>query len=1435
MSVTYNYGGIDIDLADYIHNIGINSRAYMDRQKNWTQQQRQEFSDSLARYQEGLKEQLEKNNGRFSTDSNGTIRDRQGVMSNQDDDDIDPNSSQYYYNDKGERITTDDYNLLKKRKQKQYKTFNANQQVASYLDWIGQWTLKKLKENTKKKSNKFSLTNNGFEKYFYNQNQPNGGDFNVTPFLELDELQEDNTRGTAKRAEYLKNALSEYMKTLKEDDDYSETPFKDIETYKQRLQEAINSLTENGYNSQDNVALKRIGLSDKFLTNYFSTGQTEAPKSELEQQALQSQKNIQEREKNTKLQEIIDKDTQQAYELERKNYFDTFQKEHPFELVAPIQAAPLSYNLKGVNDYIRNNYKPENEEQFKQATIKYADIPQLVEYIKGKRKLIVNNKDTTAQHIANHLDYLAESNAYEDPKYLTAEKKSILGDYYVLPGSENYDDYTFIAYNPTTRQYQIQSMLANELLKEKMAYANYDKKNKKFQKGGNLQYWKEYENNKQEQQEEQKLIEQEAKETNKSVEQVKAGKRKPEELGFTGYDYTRMATAGADIASIIASYVPVYGQIASAGLGLTSTIGNFINNVAENGLDSQDWKDLGYGLAMDTAGIIPGVSTVKFAKVAKILKPLSKTILAGMSLYGLTKSAESTTKLFSNPASMTVDDWKNVLTGLQAIGGGTRMHSMRRNVKKQRGALEDVYSTKAKSGNDINLTKKQLDELKKLKGINAQNKYLKENGIQEELASEFRQGWDRVRHLGNPKVNKSTKMTNKDWFNEEYLPIDYKVVNNVVTPKWGTNAYWASLENNQNLSFKDWFFNKTHTKNPLFKSSPEAIQNTTPPKNSKKTNWELSEKRFNKAVEKAILNRDQVRTIEYWKNRYPKRLAGKSDKEIWNIIQEQQKLNKNKNGGILDRVRKFQAGTGKEGITNTTSTANWYEHMFNSPEFQNWVNTFDKTNYKKFNELQTSWNQNRINTGYDPTLKQVGPKSQDVLNRQVIWNETGTNPVIQRLVDQGLVTTYGNSGDNSGNNWQDGYFGNQEYLRHGGSSTSWQGKDAELKAFQDKLATKGLSYTLNNDTGMYELGLLETPKVGTPIKDNSVYTTVAEKETNDTSLWKDKWNKFQNNLILKYGIPRAIYADRINRKLTNIALENEKPNFHKPFQFHRYVTSDLGAEMQGVQSAAQLQNYAINNALTSDANQHQATVLESLLKGQQFINQGKAISDQKLEQSAELALQQNKENLKNAHDVAELNSQEASETAANKTRARMAYLAKKHNIWDNVWQQFEYDDKTKQLEKKNLEDSFAKQDIQNTIKYDLAELAKKQGIVLTPEQLNAWNLVASGAKTYSTLDSDEERKNWLEASKIAQQLQSNMLKDYYDISDTKWSKIRTFQKPEIEPIIKVGKDKKGGKIDTSKVRERIKNADRFQKSAEKSIDRNEKAIERMYKYKKKKK
>jgi len=61
---------------------------------------------------------------------------------------------------------------------------------------------------------------------------------------------------------------------------------------------------------------------------------------------------------------------------------------------------------------------------------------------------------------------------------------------YIIPGSEDYSNYTLMTYNPTTGEYKDQSILLNEKLREAMAYEWY-KKNKSVPsnaKGGILYF-----------------------------------------------------------------------------------------------------------------------------------------------------------------------------------------------------------------------------------------------------------------------------------------------------------------------------------------------------------------------------------------------------------------------------------------------------------------------------------------------------------------------------------------------------------------------------------------------------------------------------------------------------------------------------------------------------------------------------------------------------------------------------------------------------------------------------------------------------------------------------------------------------------------------------------------------------------------------------------
>ena len=232
--VKYKFGDDKFDLKDYIHNLETNYQSYV-ASKNWNEGQQQEFKNAFDKYLTGLKDQLSNNTGRFYTDYSGAIFDNKGEFSNTDDDNIDPVGSEYYYNNKGQRITTDDYNLLRKRKQKNFNTFSANRQVATYLNKVGIALRDYSKQNpSNNSSNAFNLSKHGFEKYWMDQNSPSGGDFDFAPYVEKDQIGEDGVRGTSNRAAYLKEQLENYIKNLG-DYDFSSTTFKDKDTYIAKL------------------------------------------------------------------------------------------------------------------------------------------------------------------------------------------------------------------------------------------------------------------------------------------------------------------------------------------------------------------------------------------------------------------------------------------------------------------------------------------------------------------------------------------------------------------------------------------------------------------------------------------------------------------------------------------------------------------------------------------------------------------------------------------------------------------------------------------------------------------------------------------------------------------------------------------------------------------------------------------------------------------------------------------------------------------------------------------------------------------------------------------------------------------------------------------------------------------------------------------------
>lgn len=804
--VKYKFGQSDIDLTNYIHNLGTNVQSYLNS-KNWNDGQKQEFMNAYNRYLTGLQDQLANNTNRFTTDDFGSIIDSTGALSNTDNDDIDPVGSEYYYDDKGNRITTDYFNALKKRKQKNYNTFSANREVATYFNAIGN-ALRSKQPTKEQTSNAFDLSKHGFLADWTRINNPAGGNLNLDPYLEKDAVDEaTGKRGTTNRAAYLKEQIENYINNIG-DYDFSSTPFKDRNTYVSRLRAAAENLG-NGYNSEDVIALNQAGIGNEFLSKFFSTGAEEpqAKQSELERQAEQSAQELAQRRRDDELRAIIEEEKQDQYNQQRDAFFADYQKQNPFNSTIKSQAIALSYNPNAMYDRAATKYGVDrsNTEALQSAVKEYINFPQLAAAIRGKEHILQGQKDVTAAYIANNLDWAAQSDLLTDK----------IGDtgYYVVPGSENYDNWSYIAYNPITRHYEEQSMLLNEELKKKMAYAEYDRRNKDVQKhqlGGLLKYTEEYQKKAQKEAEKQQRIDQKVEETGKTREQVEAAERRPMEEGFSTIDKVRLGTAAADAISAAAAFIPGYGTVASGVLGIGSTLTNIGADIADESMSG--WDVAGnalYGLIMDGVGLIPGMgATGKAAKIVRVLKPVSKLAMRTLQAYGMVHSADAFNKLMSNPSDMSADDWRNLVTGLQAISGEARYKGGKRAVSRAT-TQRDVADVKTSTGRRATISKEDLDKLRETKGLKAQNKLFSELTGGQKLQREFKgrefnwkQPWKSRLHSDNPEFSTRTESTflpeDTSWDARLFRGMQKKEGNSKKKPSQQTTA--SNFDRLRNLS-----------------------------------------------------------------------------------------------------------------------------------------------------------------------------------------------------------------------------------------------------------------------------------------------------------------------------------------------------------------------------------------------------------------------------------------------------------------------------------------------------------------------------------------------------------------------------------------------------------------------------------------------------------
>lgn len=1356
----YKFGESELDLNTYIHTLGHNLNNYLDKvKKDWTEEQRQEFTTAYDRYLMGLKEQRDSGVERFTSTDYGRILDSQGKLSNTDDDGIDPVGSEYYYNDKGERITTDDYNLLSDKKKKKYKTFSANREVASYFKRIAE-AIKadQSKKTTKAETpNMFDITKHGYIPYHASRYNPTGGTWDGQAILDLDSFDETTgKRGTSQRTARLASDLEQYLNEMDSTIDFSKTRWKTREGYENFIRGTISKIND-GLTPQDYLYLEEAGLTREFLEPYVTTEKSLMTKEQRDaaDAKAKTEADAKAREEQNKAYQEMMQQRLDIYDRNKGNY----DEYNPFHIGGPTyyNIATGEFNQQGYDDAI----------QYRNAPSLYTGTGQPLTYDEILKNLFSYNQDIFNPR-NKELNRALLSYMLELGNVMYPISDGIYKGWYYLPWEEDRKLNRATIYNPITGY--IQRVFIGDIPEERAKIDNKWKRDnglirriddfKLYRDGGSINHMqlgggismddldKEYR---------KQSLKERAKQSGRTEEQQKAGERKTNsealslnnpDAGFSGTDMVRLAAIGADVGSMIAAFIPGYGTAVSGVLGAGSTFATFGADVAEDGLDWGDIGGLATGLSLDVLGMIPHFGAgSKAAKIAKNVGKWVPRIVAALGTMATVTNApqiiSSFNKLTTDFKNMTVDDWRNVAQGIGLVTGvtGAVARKTRQEFKKDKLKAKDMIAVEFQDKNGVKKTVAfQGDDAKAIRQAAQDNDV---EGIRRVTTQKYEDLKDfDVSHGSRP-----------GWKGLKDETGSYRFPGGMVE----TNPRVFNIYNNRGRVWVDKPYDLSGAPSKTVDSATELTSATVD----------------------AALKNERTKALDQLRN--------------------------------ISRRRKIGADNAKKKIKDTDDAF--------TAEIKAKKDALDAANA----------------TGNPSAIISAKNEHQDALARQLDWQT-------RRAKLQSYIDDF-----NSGkvyDNWK------SKYLQGTGDDAKLVISDPrytrkEELIFKDILQSLGVTPS----NFKYEKGgriqalarFLDSQIIkagnGTKLQTTGTDVVSDEKKRKNTPASEKQKFSWELDPNLKFGLPRALYADQMNRRMTD--LMKESPVLQNPIEHHRTVQSDLNAEIQGHRSAAMLANMA-SKPVTSDASLQLATQLEAANKGQEFINKGMEASNNAYRQSAELAWQQEKENAKNKNAIASINRTAQMTTEANNRKHEAAYLSKKATIWDTFAKQLEYDVKTDNIEKKAEQKALVRSDIKKQI---LDELQSESGAAkygLLPSHVAVLKELNSG-KSISDL-SEEQQKLMTEVNKIIEELVTSRYAEWRGLIRyyTGTPKINTEENNDEEVVIvkkeKKGDDeegaavkKKGGKIEVAGIKARTDDAERFQKLIIESIKRNEKTLDRLSK------
>lgn len=1538
----YNFGGHELDAKLYLQNIRDNAETFLNSKTDWTPEQKEEWKYAYTNFTNALQEDINNGGGRFSTDEFGTIIDTKGEFSNTD-------SDNYYYNNKGQQISQEDYDALKKRKQGKYQTFEANRQFASYANQIGKGLREALaaKNKTSDDTDGFDYSKNGFDAYWQKKYNPAGTANDLQPYWNKDKEGEYTNRVAETIAD-----LDDYMSKQEMNDDVK-AAYTNYRNILGQYNPSDKNFNLDTWKNNMILAANRAGIS-RWNNGYFNIGSQSTTSTEDKKPEAFDINND---------QAVIDKyklaDQIAAHPEQREHLLDLARRQYNQESqnMTDEYNAAVKQEQEIANNKIWQQYLA-NEGKGYGDVSKRSGIKWYGNYRWSKNTDPEYQSAAGRQALKNLQAALAKTHWDSDAEGLFTPMKSVLSNGTVLNNLGEHLAY----YLPMLRSMGAKFDDNFEEVTDNSGHKLWKVKNSKNKAGQYLYIWnkangklgayrdvpfnvkkaeitKAFYGVKIQSREEKEAAKQ--KENNKVINNSqtphdkKVALIKQEKIGGNPLSdratFLRTTALATDVGALVASFSGV-GAPASALVGAAATAQNQAADMAEG---QGFWESLGnnaLGYGMDALSVIPFVrgitGTGRIVKTASKLAPHIITALGAMSaLKNKDAYLGSWKKMTSNPSQLNRQDWSNIYDSLRLVISGTTAGTQAiKGNKAMKGALsKDKVKVKTNEGY-VAVDKSKLEGIKKTKGLEAQNKALQEATGNSNLR--FNAARNKYRFW---KTKDQAKIKEADVY--DFTKPNTRIINGVEYErpyKWGelgiANHQWQApkwmngildkievsglkptgrtqadidygnrrisqnfsvaqlreLSNQISPVVTEWKSLKTQAQSAR-KNAAEALHKARKATDPQiKANYENSAKSYldyirNKATEyqklKGVVKDGKV-TFHVGDNYKPVEIA-------WNDILRKYGI-KYKQGGSIQKLAsgnsingnpwfstlegkkvsnpdtdfpasidmsKLVSIDGKTGniidatISNTPGTVdtryqaaagNTLENTraIESHPYYQWFDTQLYNNHK-ITPVGTAW-QDAADLNI-PKGSKASFKDENG-NYRTSWTNTNNdiygNPGQTYNTDEAYTHGVRYDGINGARhsvflNRGTRYFykdteGNKQYVNL---------SDADKKNYSISKEPVWSGWSNDKHTWWDDYEITGANSQVNPAEDNK------PKQPNNFSL-KDVINKM--DVTDKWGIPRAMYADITNRKVTDML--KKQPLLLDPQEDHRYIQSDLDAEMNGQQAAAQLARTA-SHPITSDGNLQSMLQLEAAAKGNEAITAGRQQSNQRLREMQEQAWQQEVANHTNRHNIAMQNRQSIYNTANENKALEAAYLNQKFTVWDALAQEKEFKEKSDYEQMRARADQFAQGDINNAIKYGLSNYADKYG--LTPEDVSLWNKVyTDGTVKLSDIQKDPIKlRQWNKVLSATRQIQQDLLGEYYSIPKSKYWTIRQ-STPSYNYSTEVKEAKKGTKLNLRKVREAAKgeklavaqlkaqtaDADRFYKTTKDHIDRMYDAINRLTNY-----